>query len=402
MEVCTAAQADIKILWVRGPHGDDTNFDGPDGILAHAGLPPPYPNFGNLHFDEDETWTTITQTTQSQPIDLVTVATHEIGHALGLYHSNVASALMYAFYSGSHRFLDADDAAGIQNIYGTPASNNGNNLITGNNTLCINTSTTYSVPNPPSGVTFTWSSSNTALATINLSTGVATGVGNGTVLFTATANSGCGSTSFSKRVTVGTPLTPRLNGPLSSCWNANTVLNFSVASPQIEVYYNTDFIEIPSGVVVESASGANFSLRVGLFSNGGSYNVITSAVNLCDSTRNSRSARTLKINSCGSSSTAIVAMYPNPASGSVDFTLQNTAPLTASNLSSPPSPTSAIATASPSGFQISIYDGQGQLRWSSSTATSTLHFDSSRLPRGLYGVVITESGTVTRLNLALE
>ena len=59
LEVCTAAQADIKILWVRGPHGDDTNFDGPDGILAHAGLPPPYPNFGNLHFDEDETWTTI-------------------------------------------------------------------------------------------------------------------------------------------------------------------------------------------------------------------------------------------------------------------------------------------------------------------------------------------------------
>src|SRR6185369_11171775 len=53
----------------------------------------------------------------SQPIDLVTVAAHEIGHSLGLGHSQVSTALMAPFYNGSHRFLDQDDINGIRTIY---------------------------------------------------------------------------------------------------------------------------------------------------------------------------------------------------------------------------------------------------------------------------------------------
>ena len=92
-------------------------FDGPSGVLAHAFYPPPNSGAlsGDVHFDEAETWTV---NLPPSGIDLVTVAGHEIGHALGLAHSNVNGALMFAFYGGAHRKLESDDIAGIQAIYG--------------------------------------------------------------------------------------------------------------------------------------------------------------------------------------------------------------------------------------------------------------------------------------------
>src|SRR5262249_54954465 len=50
--------------------------------------------------------------------DLYTVAMHEIGHALGLYHSSVNTADMYSAYHGALSGLALDDKTGIQTIYG--------------------------------------------------------------------------------------------------------------------------------------------------------------------------------------------------------------------------------------------------------------------------------------------
>jgi len=118
-EVSNAASADIVILWGVGEHGDGFAFDGTNGVLAHAFFPPPNGGSiaGDAHFDDGETWTLNTRSSSSQPIDLVTVAAHEIGHSLGLGHSQVSGALMFAFYGGSHRFLDQDDINGIQTVY---------------------------------------------------------------------------------------------------------------------------------------------------------------------------------------------------------------------------------------------------------------------------------------------
>ncbi|KJD42566.1 matrixin family metalloprotease [Paenibacillus terrae] len=120
-EVDNNSNADIKIKFVVGAHGDhnDEPFDGIGHVLAHAFFPPP--NLGDLagdaHFDDSETWSV--NLPVSAGIDLVTVAAHEFGHSLGLDHSNVRGSLMFASYTGEHRFLHQDDIQGIQSIYGS-------------------------------------------------------------------------------------------------------------------------------------------------------------------------------------------------------------------------------------------------------------------------------------------
>jgi hypothetical protein len=110
------ASAQIGIRWAPREHGDGNPFDGQNGVLAHAF----YPAVADeIHFDEDEIWTLSTRNAGAQPIDLVTVAAHEIGHALGLAHSGDSDALMAPYYYGSHRWLAGDDVAGIQSGYGT-------------------------------------------------------------------------------------------------------------------------------------------------------------------------------------------------------------------------------------------------------------------------------------------
>lgn len=120
--VALAAGPEIIIRFVSGDHGDGFPFDGPSNVLAHAFFPsqPPAavtPIMGDTHFDDDETWT-VTVPPGAGTIDLVTVAAHEFGHALGLGHSAVAGALMAPFYGGPHRAVEADDIAGITSLYG--------------------------------------------------------------------------------------------------------------------------------------------------------------------------------------------------------------------------------------------------------------------------------------------
>jgi len=136
----TSGNPDIKVDFFEGDHGDNDPFDGPGKVLAHAYFPGNYDLAGDVHFDDEESFTR----KQNTGINFLWVAAHEVGHSLGLGHSNDNDALMAPFYSGyQENFkLHPDDIAGIQYLYGTPAEETPETSTATSSTTAVPTSTT--------------------------------------------------------------------------------------------------------------------------------------------------------------------------------------------------------------------------------------------------------------------
>jgi peptidoglycan hydrolase-like protein with peptidoglycan-binding domain len=122
-EVAQNANPDIFVEW-RQAADPDASMVG--NVLAHADYPPgctvvvnppngtpPQP----IHFDDQEhTWA---DGAAANSFDIETVALHEIGHCLGLDHSDVSGSVMWRTVAANTtlRTLQSDDLAGIQALY---------------------------------------------------------------------------------------------------------------------------------------------------------------------------------------------------------------------------------------------------------------------------------------------
>ncbi len=176
--VSATATQTVNILWATYAHGDAYPFDGPGGMLAHTFYPAnpnPEPVAGDMHLDDSESWNI------GKNIDLFSVTLHELGHALGLGHSDNPNDVMYPYYK-MNTGLQAGDIAAIQTMYAAETG-----------------SAPAPAPTPtPSGsplaMTVYATASTTTAATVSLS-GVATG-GSGAISVTwSTTSSGAASGS---------------------------------------------------------------------------------------------------------------------------------------------------------------------------------------------------------------
>ena len=122
------------------------------GTLAVCFLPPPInggSDAGDIVYNSSINWQI------NSAYDIQTVAIHEIGHALGMGHSQITYACMYANYNGQKQSLTSDDIAGIQTIYGAPqydqfnsnGQNNGSYTRAANITSYIDANAQIAIPN---------------------------------------------------------------------------------------------------------------------------------------------------------------------------------------------------------------------------------------------------------------
>jgi hypothetical protein len=113
----------INVVFGGGSHGDAYPFDGQGGVLAHTFYPaPPNPESiaGDMHFDGDEEWVAGAALT-ARSVDLYSVALHELGHALGLGHSDLPGSVMYPYYRRATA-LTAADIDAILTLYAAASS----------------------------------------------------------------------------------------------------------------------------------------------------------------------------------------------------------------------------------------------------------------------------------------
>ncbi len=158
----------IAILFATGAHGDPYPF-GPAGtILAHTFYPaPPNPEplAGDMHFNDANGWGI------GNKIDLFSLALHETGHALGLGHSDLPSAVMYPYFkivSG----LTPEDIAAAQMLYAARTAGTNGSAGTGTQTGSTGTGTSgTSASGAPTGGTPTGGTPTSGTPTSGTPTG---------------------------------------------------------------------------------------------------------------------------------------------------------------------------------------------------------------------------------------
>lgn len=279
----------VNILFASGAHGDGFPFDGPGGILAHTFYPaPPNPEpiAGDMHFDGDESWNVGVNT------DVFSVALHELGHALGLGHSDNPADVMYPYYK-MVTTLAAGDKAAILTMYASQTGTLSTPVSpappttppTTPPTSGGGTGTTYS----PLALTVQAPAPGTA-ATIALSGTVTGGMGGATtVTWSANGASGAALVSGTNWSASNIPLVTGANSiNVSAANSGKTVSQTVTVTRQSSTVKDTT----PPAITITTPSGTTVATTLATFAISGtaSDNVALASVTWVTSTGNAGTA----------------------------------------------------------------------------------------------------------------
>lgn len=334
IEVCNEAEADIRIAWNVGDHGDGRPHDnggGATNVLAHAFFPPPHNGAlaGDLHFDDFENWSV-----DGSGQDVFSTALHEIGHSLGLLHSTDLQSVMFAPMINQHTALTLDDVLGIRAIYGAQK-----NPVFGPGVVCMSgadfTLEQFTCLKP--GFTITWSTSSQLSIVSGQGTSTVTvkALGDqvrGTV--TATISSGCDQRSYTRATWVGKPKNLNLKG--RSCYKPgdHVVLRATASGanhfrwkfpncpngkphpdPDPECWYNYDGDGPDNSISVYVGEQCNGSISVWASNECGEISRNFPIV--CCEDDDDGGGRGGPIMRFGGGTNQYMKLYPNPTSGSL-------------------------------------------------------------------------------------
>lgn len=103
----------LDIFFATGDHGDPFPFASGTTVLAHSFYPAPpnpEPTAGDIHLNDAWSWSIGGQW------DLFSVVLHELGHSLGIGHTDDPRSVMYPYYQKAEG-LKAADIESIRQIY---------------------------------------------------------------------------------------------------------------------------------------------------------------------------------------------------------------------------------------------------------------------------------------------
>ena len=147
--------------------------------------------------------------------------------------------------------------SGVVTVTVTPTPNAG--TLSGTQVVCANSTSSFTSNGDAGGA---WTSANTAVATVNISTGVVSGVAAGvtTITYTITGTGGCTTTTATRTVTVNAvpPITSATATPAAVC--AGETVSLSAAS-----------VAVSTGTSIASGSGTSTSTSTSYPSPFGNY-----------------------------------------------------------------------------------------------------------------------------------